>query len=129
MLIGTAFSSREPTESESPQADADEAGAGLGLGAAAGGRAAAGCVIEFAAGAVEAGGAGAAGEAEKTLHDVDLSVPTALVMGSEDRGLRRLTRDCCDHLVRIPMLGSVSSLNVSVATGVMLFEALRQRSE
>ena len=72
---------------------------------------------------------GAAGEAEKTLHDVDLSVPTALVMGSEDRGLRRLTRDCCDHLVRIPMLGSVSSLNVSVATGVMLFEALRQRSE
>jgi len=70
---------------------------------------------------------GAAGEAEKTLHDIDLTAPTAVVMGSEDRGLRRLTRDGCDHLVRIPMLGSVSSLNVSVATGVMLFEALRQR--
>lgn len=70
---------------------------------------------------------GAAGEAEKTFCDVDLSVPTAVVMGSEDRGLRRLTRDCCDYLISIPMAGAVSSLNVSVATGVVLFEAVRQR--
>jgi len=70
---------------------------------------------------------GAAGESEKILCDVDLKAPTAIVMGSEDRGLRRLTRDCCDHLVRIPMQGTVESLNVSVATGIMLFEAVRQR--
>lgn len=71
---------------------------------------------------------GAAGEADQTLCDVDLSVPTAIVMGSEDRGLRRLTRDGCDHLIRIPMMGAVSSLNVSVATGIVLFEAVRQRA-
>lgn len=71
---------------------------------------------------------GAAGESEKTLCDVDLKAPTAIVMGSEDRGLRRLTRESCDHLVRIPMQGAVESLNVSVATGIMLFEAVRQRS-
>ena len=71
---------------------------------------------------------GAAGESEKTLCDIDLSVPTAIVMGNEGRGLRRLTRTCCDNLVRIPMRGTVGSLNVSVATGIMLFEALRQRS-
>lgn len=70
---------------------------------------------------------GAAGEADKTLCDVDLKVPSVIVMGSEDRGLRRLTRESCDHLVRIPMQGSVESLNVSVATGIMLFEAVRQR--
>lgn len=70
---------------------------------------------------------GAAGESDKTLCEVDLKAPTAIVMGSEDRGLRRLTRECCDHLVRIPMRGSVESLNVSVATGIMLFEAVRQR--
>lgn len=70
---------------------------------------------------------GAAGESDKTLCDVDLKVPSVIVMGSEDRGLRRLTRETCDHLVRIPMQGSVESLNVSVATGIMLFEAVRQR--
>ncbi len=70
---------------------------------------------------------GAAGESDKSFCDVDLSVSTAIVMGSEDRGLRRLTRDCCDYLVSIPMQGAVPSLNVSVATGVVLFEAVRQR--
>jgi 23S rRNA (guanosine2251-2'-O)-methyltransferase len=71
---------------------------------------------------------GTAGEAEHTLYDCDLSGPLAIVMGAEGAGLRRLTREACDHLVRLPMAGSVSSLNVSVATGVCLFEALRQRS-
>ncbi len=72
---------------------------------------------------------GAAGEAEQVISAVDLTGPTALVLGSEDRGLRRLTREKCDHLVRIPMAGTVQSLNVSVATGVCLFEAVRQRRE
>jgi len=70
---------------------------------------------------------GAAGEAEKTLYEQDLTGPLALVMGSEGRGLRRLTRESCDFLVAIPMAGKVASLNVSVATGVCLFEAVRQR--
>lgn len=71
---------------------------------------------------------GADGEAEKTIYNSDLRGPVALVMGAEGAGLRRLTREHCDHLVRLPMAGSVSSLNVSVATGVCLFEAVRQRS-
>ena len=70
---------------------------------------------------------GAAGEAESCVSEIDFNVPTAVVMGSEDRGLRRLTRENCDYLTRIPMAGSVASLNVSVATGVVLFEAVRQR--
>ncbi len=70
---------------------------------------------------------GAAGEAETCVSEIDFKVPTAVVMGSEDRGLRRLTRENCDYLTRIPMSGSVASLNVSVATGVVLFEAVRQR--
>ena len=70
---------------------------------------------------------GAAGETEKLIYDTDLSGPLAIVMGSEEKGLRRLTRDNCDSLIRVPMVGLVSSLNVSVATGVCLFEALRQR--
>lgn len=70
---------------------------------------------------------GTAGEAENTIYDNDLTVSMALVMGAEGSGLRRLTREQCDFLVRLPMAGSVSSLNVSVATGVCLFEALRQR--
>jgi 23S rRNA (guanosine2251-2'-O)-methyltransferase len=70
---------------------------------------------------------GLAGEAEKTLWQLDLGGPLAIVMGSEGEGLRRLTREHCDHLARLPMLGSVESLNVSVATGVALYEALRQR--
>ncbi len=70
---------------------------------------------------------GAAGESAQSLYSVDFTVPTALVMGSEGKGLRRLTREHCDYLVAIPMAGSVSSLNVSVATGVCLFEVVRQR--
>lgn len=70
---------------------------------------------------------GAAGEAEQSLYDVDLTGNVALVMGAEGGGLRRLTREHCDHLVRLPMAGTVSSLNVSVASGVCLFEAVRQR--
>ncbi|MFM1896072.1 MAG: hypothetical protein RLZZ385_1146 [Pseudomonadota bacterium] len=62
-----------------------------------------------------------------SLYQQDLTGPLALVMGSEGKGMRRLTRDCCDFLVAIPMAGSVSSLNVSVAAGVCLFEAVRQR--
>ncbi|HSH41218.1 MAG TPA: 23S rRNA (guanosine(2251)-2'-O)-methyltransferase RlmB [Arenicellales bacterium] len=70
---------------------------------------------------------GTAGEVSAELFDTDLSGPLALVLGAEGKGLRRLTRDTCDHLVRLPMRGAVESLNVSVATGVCLYEALRQR--
>ena len=70
---------------------------------------------------------GAAGETEHSLYGADLRGPLGLVMGAEGSGLRRLTREHCDLLVRIPMVGSVESLNVSVATGICLFEALRQR--
>jgi 23S rRNA (guanosine2251-2'-O)-methyltransferase len=71
---------------------------------------------------------GLAGEGEQDFYRVDLKGPIAVVIGSEGEGLRRLTREQCDYLVRIPMRGSVESLNVSVATGVALFEALRQRA-
>ncbi|AKS42028.1 23S rRNA (guanosine(2251)-2'-O)-methyltransferase RlmB [Wenzhouxiangella marina] len=71
---------------------------------------------------------GLAGETELSLYDADLTGPLALVMGGEDRGLRRLTRERCDQLVRIPMPGAMESLNVSVAAGIGLFEAVRQRS-
>ncbi|TFH88772.1 23S rRNA (guanosine(2251)-2'-O)-methyltransferase RlmB [Billgrantia azerbaijanica] len=70
---------------------------------------------------------GTAGEAETMLFDADFTGPVALVMGAEGKGLRRLTREACDHLVKLPMAGAVSSLNVSVATGIGLFEAVRQR--
>jgi 23S rRNA (guanosine2251-2'-O)-methyltransferase len=70
---------------------------------------------------------GAAGEAECNHSDMDLKGALAIVMGAEGKGLRRLTRERCDSLIRIPMMGQVSSLNVSVATGICLFEALRQR--
>lgn len=72
---------------------------------------------------------GTAGEADKLIYQTDLKGAIALVMGAEGKGLRRLTRQHCDHLVKLPMAGSVSSLNVSVATGVCLFEAVRQRSK
>jgi 23S rRNA (guanosine2251-2'-O)-methyltransferase len=70
---------------------------------------------------------GLAGEAQETVFDVDLTGPVALVMGAEAEGLRRLTRDSCDRLVRIPMRGKIESLNVSVAAAVCLYEAFRQR--
>jgi 23S rRNA (guanosine2251-2'-O)-methyltransferase len=70
---------------------------------------------------------GTAGEADATIYQSDLKGPLALVMGAEGKGMRRLTRENCDLLINIPMAGEVSSLNVSVATGVTLFEIVRQR--
>ena len=70
---------------------------------------------------------GTAGEAEQLIYDCKLSGPMALVMGAEGKGMRRLTRETCDELVKLPMAGRVSSLNVSVATGVCLYEIVRQR--
>ncbi|MDH3221861.1 MAG: 23S rRNA (guanosine(2251)-2'-O)-methyltransferase RlmB [Gammaproteobacteria bacterium] len=66
--------------------------------------------------------------AAKSLYDLEYRGPVALVMGAEGAGLRRLTMDSCDHLVKLPMLGQVESLNVSVATGVCLYEILRSRN-
>ncbi len=70
---------------------------------------------------------GTDGDAAETVYERDLTVPCAVVLGSEGAGMRRLTRDLCDFTVKLPMAGSVSSLNVSVAAGICLFEALRQR--
>ncbi len=67
------------------------------------------------------------GHADDTLYALDLRGPIAIVMGAEGQGLHRLTKEHCDFLATIPMVGTVESLNVSVATGVCLFEALRQR--
>lgn len=70
---------------------------------------------------------GAAGDAEHSIYQSNLKGPIGILMGAEGDGLRRLTQDTCDHLMNIPMAGTVSSLNVSVATGICLFEAVRQR--
>jgi 23S rRNA (guanosine2251-2'-O)-methyltransferase len=70
---------------------------------------------------------GTADAADKSLYDIDLTGPIAIVLGAEGKGMRRLTRERCDFLVRIPMSGAVESLNVSVAAGVCLFESRRQR--
>ncbi|MCJ8170239.1 23S rRNA (guanosine(2251)-2'-O)-methyltransferase RlmB [Atopomonas sediminilitoris] len=70
---------------------------------------------------------GTAGEADKMIYELDMRGPTVLIMGAEGKGMRRLTREHCDYLAKLPMAGSVSSLNVSVATGVCLFEVVRQR--
>jgi len=71
---------------------------------------------------------GTAGEADAVLYDTDLRGPLALLLGAEERGLRRLTREQCDLLIRIPMQGRVESLNVSAAAAICLFEAVRQRT-
>lgn len=70
---------------------------------------------------------GLTGDAPETYSDLDLTLPTAVVLGAEGNGLRRLVRETCDRTASIPMLGRVSSLNVSVAAGIVLFEAVRQR--
>jgi len=70
---------------------------------------------------------GTSDDAPKTLFDMDLKGPTALVLGAEGAGMRQLTRKTCDELVSIPMQGAVESLNVSVASGICLYEARRQR--
>jgi 23S rRNA (guanosine2251-2'-O)-methyltransferase len=72
---------------------------------------------------------GAAGEAQQSLYQTNLTGPIAIVLGAEGTGLRRLTREHCDYLIRIPLRGTVTSLNVSVAAGVFMFEALRQRQD
>ncbi len=70
---------------------------------------------------------GTAGEAQSSLYQSKMTGPMALVMGAEGKGMRRLTREHCDELIKLPMAGSVSSLNVSVATGICLYEIVRQR--
>ena len=70
---------------------------------------------------------GTCGDAESSLYDLKLTGNLAVVMGAEGSGMRRLTRENCDFLAKLPMHGSVSSLNVSVAAGICLFEAVRQR--
>ncbi len=70
---------------------------------------------------------GTSDRADKTLYELDLKGPLALVLGAEEKGMRRLTEENCDFLAKLPMAGKVECLNVSVATGVCLFEAVRQR--
>ncbi len=70
---------------------------------------------------------GAAGEAQHAIYQLDAKMPLAMILGAEGKGMRRLTREHCDQLFSLPMLGSVSSLNVSVATGISLYEVVRQR--
>ena len=70
---------------------------------------------------------GTAGDSGERIYAADLTGPLALIMGGEERGMRRLTQEACDHLVSLPMHGVVESLNVSVAAGICLYEAVRQR--
>ncbi len=70
---------------------------------------------------------GTAGEADAELYDIDLKGKLAIVMGAKEKGMRRLTRENCDQLVKLPMAGQVESMNVSVTTGACIFEAVRQR--
>lgn len=72
---------------------------------------------------------GTSDAADSSIYDIDAKLPTAWVMGAEGDGMRRLTSETCDQLVSIPMMGSVESLNVSVASAVCLYETLRQRSQ
>ncbi|RAO77738.1 23S rRNA (guanosine(2251)-2'-O)-methyltransferase RlmB [Dyella jiangningensis] len=72
---------------------------------------------------------GLAGDTDTSIYSIDMKGPVALVLGSEGEGMRRLTRETCDFVAKIPMPGVMESLNVSVAAGVVLFEALRQRSD
>lgn len=72
---------------------------------------------------------GAAGDAQKTIYEFKFQDATALVLGAEGKGMRRLTREHCDDLFALPMLGTVSSLNVSVAAGISLYEVVRQRNQ
>lgn len=72
---------------------------------------------------------GTSDRADKSIYEMDFSGPTAIIIGSEGTGMRRLTTDSCDFLAKIPMQGKVECLNASVATGVVLFEAVRQRSK
>ncbi len=67
-------------------------------------------------------------ENAKLYTEVDFSMPIALIVGNEEKGIRKLTADKCDFLVKIPMAGKLQSLNVSVATGILLFEVMRQRA-
>jgi 23S rRNA (guanosine2251-2'-O)-methyltransferase len=70
---------------------------------------------------------GMVGTSKSTIYDVNLTDATAIVMGSEGKGVRRLIKETCDQIVTIPMSGNIESLNVSVATGIALFESKRQR--
>ena len=72
---------------------------------------------------------GTSGNTEESIFSADLTIPLAIVMGTEGTGMRRLTEQQCDFLVKIPMVGQVESLNVSVAAGVMIYEAFKQRSK
>jgi 23S rRNA (guanosine2251-2'-O)-methyltransferase len=72
---------------------------------------------------------GTSDDAQQSLYDLDLTGPVALVLGAEGSGMRQLTGKTCDELVRLPMAGAVESLNVSVASGVCLYEAVRQRTK
>ncbi len=72
---------------------------------------------------------GSIGETEQSIFNTDLNMPLAIVMGTEGTGMRRLTQEQCDFLVKIPMVGKVESLNVSVAAGIMIYEAFKQRMQ